>query len=80
MGKDVFVVADNVLTPLGKNTAENFKQLKKNISGVKEQNKPAISPKPFFASLFSEGNLSVEAGRTKFENVASLQSPSDKRR
>lgn len=66
---DVFVVADNVLSPLGKTTTENFDQLKKNISGIKEQNKPAISPKPFFASLFREGNISIEAGKTKFEQL-----------
>ncbi len=69
MGKDVFVVADNVLTPLGKTTAENFDQLKKNISGVKEQNKPAISPKPFFASLFGENATNIGSSRTKLEQL-----------
>lgn len=69
MKKDVFVVADNVLSPLGKTTAENFDQLKKNISGVKEQNKPTISQKPFFASLFNQGDISIEAGKTKFEQL-----------
>ena len=38
----VFVVTDNVLTPLGKTTAENFAQLKKGISGVKEHYRTAI--------------------------------------
>ena len=69
MEKEVFVVADNVLSPLGKTTAENFDQLKKNVSGVKEQKNAAISPKSFFASLFSEGTLLIEAGRTKFEQL-----------
>lgn len=69
MKKDVFVVADNVLSPLGKTTAENFDQLKKNISGVKEQNKPTISQKRFFASLFNQGDISIEAGKTKFEQL-----------
>ena len=69
MEKDVFVVADSVLSPIGKTTAENFDQLKKNISGIKEQNRPAISLKPFFASLFNEGDISIEAGRTKFEQL-----------
>jgi 3-oxoacyl-[acyl-carrier-protein] synthase-1 len=69
MEKDVFVVADNVLSPIGKTTIENFDQLKKNVSGVKKQSKPAISPRPFFASLFSESDLSVEGGRTKFEQL-----------
>src|SRR5579859_3726565 len=69
MEKDVFVVADNVLSPIGKTTIENFDQLKKNVSGVKKQSKHAISPRPFFASLFSESDLSAEAGRTKFEQL-----------
>lgn len=69
MEKNVFVVADNVLSPVGKTTDENFDQLKKNIPGVKEQNKPAISPVPFFASLFNEGDIVIESGRTKFEQL-----------
>lgn len=69
MEKDVFVVADNVLSPIGKTTAENFNRLKKSVSGVKEQNNPAISPKPFFASLFDKDDINIEAGRTKFEQL-----------
>lgn len=69
MGKDVFVVADNVLSPIGKTTAENFDQLKKNVTGVKEQSNPVISPRPFFASLFNEGEINMESGRTKFEQL-----------
>ncbi len=69
MEKDVFVVADNVLSPIGKTTTENFDQLKKNISGVKEQHNPVISPKPFFASLFNEDDIQIGAGRTKFEQL-----------
>jgi 3-oxoacyl-[acyl-carrier-protein] synthase-1 len=69
MGKDVFVVGDNVLSPVGKTTLENFDQLKKNVSGVKEQNKPTISPKSFFASLFNEEDVATESGRTKFEQL-----------
>jgi len=69
MGKDVFVVADNVLSPIGKTTNENFDQLKKNISGVKEQHDPAISPRPFFASLFNDRDINIEPDRTKFEQL-----------
>jgi 3-oxoacyl-[acyl-carrier-protein] synthase-1 len=69
MGKDVFVVADNVFSPVGKTTVENFDQLKKKISGVKEQHIPAISPKSFYASLFDNNDILIEAGRTKFEHL-----------
>jgi len=44
---DVFVVADNVLSAIGRTTAENFSKLKENISAVKQHADPAISPKSF---------------------------------
>ena len=65
----MFVVADNVLSPIGKTTIENFDQLKKNVSGVREQHKPAISPRTFSASLFNDGDIHIEPGKTKFEQL-----------
>ena len=52
--QDVFVVADNVLSPLGKTTSENFDQLKQNKSGVKQHQNTSISLQPFYASLFDK--------------------------
>jgi 3-oxoacyl-[acyl-carrier-protein] synthase-1 len=69
---DVFVVTDNVLSPIGKTTAENFSKLKKNISAVKQHSDTAISPFPFFASIFDRGETFVKAGEhdyTKFEQL-----------
>ncbi len=69
---DVFVVADNVLSPLGKTTAENFSKLKQNISGVKQQQDKAISPQPFYASLFDKGAAFIDIDQhkyTKFEQL-----------
>ena len=69
---DVFVVADNVLSPIGQTTAENFDKLKQNISGVKQHNNAAISPRPFYASLFNEDEKFIESGGancTKFEQL-----------
>lgn len=68
---DVFVVADNILSPLGKTTVENFSNLKQDISGVKEHNDLAISSSPFFASLFdkSEEFISNAHNHTKFEQL-----------
>jgi len=70
--RDVFVVADNVLSPLGKTTAENFSKLKENNSAVKQHTNTAISPLPFFASLFNAGEQFVKADEhnyTKFEQL-----------
>jgi 3-oxoacyl-[acyl-carrier-protein] synthase-1 len=69
---EVFVVADNILSPLGKTTAENFAKLRENISGVREHSDLAISPLPFFASLFNKGEQFVKADEhnyTKFEQL-----------
>jgi 3-oxoacyl-[acyl-carrier-protein] synthase-1 len=68
---DVFVIADNVLSPIGKTTAENFDQLKKNKSAVKQQH-TAISSQPFYASLFEESESFIEDNKqhyTKFEKL-----------
>ena len=69
---EVYVVADNILSPLGKTTAENFAKLKEGISGVKQHNDAAISPLPFFASLFDQNEQLVKADEhnyTKFEQL-----------
>ena len=69
---EVFVVADNILSPIGKTTAGNFSNLKQNISGVKQYHKAGISSQPFYASLFDgeESFLKIDAGNyTKFEQL-----------
>jgi len=68
---DVFIVADNIFSPLGKTTAENFEQLKNSVSGVKQHHDETLSPTPFFASLFDEDVRFPQSGDgyTKFEHL-----------
>lgn len=68
---DIFVVADNILSPLGNTTEENFVQLKNIISGVKLHNDEALSPTPFFASLFGNDHAFIgnDNNYTKFEQL-----------
>jgi 3-oxoacyl-[acyl-carrier-protein] synthase-1 len=67
---DVFIVADNVLSPLGKTTAENFSRLKENKSAVKAHHNPEISQQPFFASLFDSDDFSqTNLKYTRFEQL-----------
>ncbi|MDB5131343.1 MAG: fabF 2, partial [Mucilaginibacter sp.] len=76
MKPDVFIVADNVLSPLGKTTTENFARLKENQSAVKAHHNPQISQQPFFASLFDDNDfLQPNRQYTKFEQllVASIE-------
>ncbi|HTE01726.1 MAG TPA: beta-ketoacyl synthase N-terminal-like domain-containing protein [Mucilaginibacter sp.] len=69
---DVFVIADNVLSPLGKTTAENFSQLKQNRSGVKLHTDTGFSSQPFYASFFDQNESFIEGDAhtyTKFEQL-----------
>jgi 3-oxoacyl-[acyl-carrier-protein] synthase-1 len=70
---DVFIIADNIISPLGYSSDENFVRLKKLISGVKKQDDAALSDQPFYAALFDkqDGFLNDESrnGYTKFEKL-----------
>ena len=50
---EIFISSDNILSPIGLTTAENFSQLKKNISGIKKQDDTTMSEQPFYAALFN---------------------------
>ncbi len=52
--KDVFIIADNIFSPLGSTTNENFAALINNTSAVKEHNN-AFADEPCYAALFDEG-------------------------
>jgi 3-oxoacyl-[acyl-carrier-protein] synthase-1 len=67
--KDVFVVSDSIISPLGAGTAENFRRLKENHTGVQSQDRPGMAGEPFFASLFGAGEIRSEGDLTKFERL-----------
>jgi 3-oxoacyl-[acyl-carrier-protein] synthase I len=67
--KDVFIVADNIISPLGNTTAENFSKLAQNISAVKQHNDKQIAGEPFYASLFDTGDFKTNDQYTKFEQL-----------
>jgi 3-oxoacyl-[acyl-carrier-protein] synthase-1 len=52
-----YIISDNIVSPLGVTTLENFNSLKKGKSGIKQQVNPDISPTPFYASLFEDDNI-----------------------
>ncbi|HTI07826.1 MAG TPA: beta-ketoacyl synthase N-terminal-like domain-containing protein [Puia sp.] len=49
---DIFIASDNILSPLGSTTAENFSQLVKGVSGIRQHDDVAMSLQPFYAALF----------------------------
>jgi 3-oxoacyl-[acyl-carrier-protein] synthase-1 len=66
--RNVYVVADNIFSPLGKDTLSNMEALKKGRSGI-EFHKTNISPEPFYASLFSPEEKTDEESITFFERI-----------
>jgi len=60
--RDVFVAADNIFSPLGTTTAENFSRLKRGISGVARQDRPEMSDQLFYASLFDSAFTGRDSG------------------
>ncbi|HEV8080388.1 MAG TPA: beta-ketoacyl synthase N-terminal-like domain-containing protein [Chitinophagaceae bacterium] len=76
--QDIFIISDNILSPIGSTTAENFEQLKKKVSGIKKYNNTLLSDAPFSASLFSENINFIKNSRqsyTRFEQllIASIE-------
>lgn len=73
----VYVVADNIYSPIGTTTAQNFEQLKKGVSGIQKHHNTAISDTDFHASLFNykENENFKKLNLSKFEAllIASVQ-------
>ncbi len=67
--KNVFIIADNIISPLGNTTAENFFKLAQNISAVKQHSNKQITDEPFYASLFDEQGFKTNDQYTKFEQL-----------
>ncbi|HLP49260.1 MAG TPA: beta-ketoacyl synthase N-terminal-like domain-containing protein [Chitinophagales bacterium] len=74
--KPVYIAADNIISPLGNSTAENFEKVRKGISGIRQVNDATLAAEPFYASMFAAGAIPVIANdATRFENlcIASIQ-------
>lgn len=70
---DIFISSDNILTPIGLTTAENFWQLKQNASGIKMHDDINMSEQPFYGALFDNENFfsnkNPQNNYTKFEKL-----------
>jgi 3-oxoacyl-[acyl-carrier-protein] synthase I len=86
--RNVYVAADNIYSPLGRNTRANIESLKQGKSGIRLHN-GHLSPDPFYASLFDTTSGIENESKTFFEQIviasaldaikmAGIQ-PSDKR-
>src|ERR1700676_3655476 len=66
--RNVYVVADNIFSPLGKNTFTNMDALTKGKSGI-QLHKTNISREPFYAALFSPEEKTDVESLTAFEGI-----------
>jgi 3-oxoacyl-[acyl-carrier-protein] synthase-1 len=70
---DVFITADNIFSPLGMSSVENFAQLKISVSGIKRHDDSTMSDQPFYASLFDKKDAPLREDTknkfTKFEKL-----------
>jgi len=74
--KEIFIVADNIVSPLGYNSADNFTQLCNSNSGISFHENEEILPRPFYASLFGKRNpFRTDKKYTMFEKllIASIE-------
>jgi 3-oxoacyl-[acyl-carrier-protein] synthase-1 len=70
--REVFIVSDNIFSPIGSTSAENFKLLKEGVSGIREHQDTALADQPFYASLFNRENYFIghtDHAYTKFEQL-----------
>ena len=65
--KGVYIVADNILSPIGNSTKENFDSVKKGISAIRQISDTRLSTEPFYASMFL--NREETNSFTRFENL-----------
>ncbi len=57
---ETFIAADNIISPLGFTTAENFEQLKKMQTGVQYFEHSELSPEPVFAAAIDSYKINSE--------------------
>jgi 3-oxoacyl-[acyl-carrier-protein] synthase-1 len=70
--KEVYFVADNIVSPLGKTTGENFVRIQNGVEGVKQHINDRVSPEPFYASVFDNDFFSDINGESLFTNFEKL--------
>lgn len=67
----VYIVADNIYSPIGTTTAQNFERVKQGVSGIKKHTNTALSDGSVYASLFNynESGNNKSFKYSKFEDL-----------
>jgi hypothetical protein len=56
--REVYIISDNIVSPLGVYTTENFTALKNGFSGIKQHHNTAISPVLFLLRSLTKISIS----------------------
>ena len=68
--REVYIVSDNIVSPVGNTSADNFGNLVKGISGIKLQDDTTLSAQPVYASLINKQLFNgKDNSYTKFEEL-----------
>jgi len=68
--REVYIVSDNIVSPVGNTSADNFGNLAKGISGIKLQDDTTLSAQPVYASLINKQLFNgKDNSYTKFEEL-----------
>lgn len=66
----VYIVSDNIYSPIGKTTTENFDRVKQGVSGIKQSNTIAPADGPVYVSLFNANEIIYNQLKySKFEQL-----------
>lgn len=75
--RPVYIAADNITSPLGNTTRQNFEGARNGASAIEQIVDTALSVEPFYAAMFKQVNIASEFEEfTRFEKlcIQSLQS------
>lgn len=65
-------IADNIISPLGFDTASNYTAVKQGLSQLKRHEGVFGLPEPFVASLFDRDSINLDGNYTFFEKICIL--------
>ncbi|MCW3125493.1 MAG: Beta-ketoacyl synthase [Bacteroidetes bacterium] len=73
MPTPVYIISDNVISPLGNTSQENYERIVNGETGISQVNDLSLSPIPFYASKINDDKLPVLDGPfTRFEMLCIL--------
>lgn len=67
-----YIISDNIISPLGSTTADNFEKVSQMVSGISLINSGLYSPVSIYASAISDHNISASLASDKYTRFEKL--------